>query len=486
MAYWTTVILMAQLALIPCEGRLRGVFIPNILQVALPLALLIAAVSFIVAKRSGRIIVADFLPVALGLWGLLGIFLMPGKDLSKWYGNRFLYPMGFYYLVRLIPLDRASVAKALNLNLAAAALQSLLVVTYRWTGINPFYPPPKLFNNVRALPGPFDSPYTLAPYLAPWVPLLVYSALTAKSPRGRLLAFSGLVLTLLAITCTTQRAATMAALIGIAFLFVARKLRLPMIKMLLIMALLYVPLSTKKIVSTVSVRTKETDQSRDVYKRVGWEIVRSPYWDPLLGVGFNRAREVSPKLTIDDDSTEFNLWGTRIMTAADVAERGVVLHNIYLSFLVEFGIVGAALGAGIILALFFSLGRLYLAQRKDPGVDFSMATAIAAGIVVILAVGKYHNIYIMHATMSIFWFLYGILVGRPEALCTAQEVFVKQESTTGEVPWTKAFRLTPAELGKGLPRGPMSQPWDPSLGRLRHVKHGSRSGTKDDVEGSTR
>lgn len=467
MAYWFTVILLAQMAFLPCEGTLRGVFIPNILQVAMPLALLIAGLSFIGKKQRQRFCWADFLVIGLGLWGLVGMYLTPGYVRWKWYTNRFLYPMGFYYLVRLIPLDIQKVTRAINVNLVVVGAQALLMVLYRRIGFNPLYPP-IWFNGKRASAGPFDEPFTAAPYLVGWVPLFAHTALTAKPPWLRALAFTGLGLDLFAITCTTQRAATLAALVSIAFLLVAPKLRVPVGKLALALGLLYLLASDSDMVSPLASRMKETDQSREAYNRVGWEIIRSPYWSPAFGVGFQRARDTMPKLKVSDDNETLTVWGTYEVTVADFARSPKPLHNLYLSLLVEFGLGGVVLAAGIGALLGITMVRLYLAQRRGQPMDFGLATALCAGLLGILTVGKYHNVYIMYAPLSVCWFLYGILVGRPEVLSATAggpEALQGSKSTVRAVPWSE--RPTGSTAGKAAAAGRMSQPWRLPPGRLR-------------------
>lgn len=483
MAYWTAVILLAQMAFIPCEGTIRGVFIPNILQVAMPIALFIGAVSFLIEKRKQRVCTADFLVIGLGLWGLIGMYLTPGYVRWKWYTNRFIYPMGFYYLARLIPLDLKKVGRAINVNLVAVGAQALLMVLYRRIGFNPLYPP-VWFNGKRASAGPFTEPFTAAPYLVAWAPLFAHLAATAKQPWLRAMAGLGLVLDLFAITCTTQRAATLAALLSVAFLGVAPRLRAPLGKLILAMALVYVVAADSDMVSPLSTRMKETDQSREAYNRVGWEIIRSPYWSPFLGVGFQRARETMPKLKVSDDNETLTVWGTYEVTVADFAQGARPLHNLYLSMLVEFGVGGVILGAGILVMLCLAMVRMYLGERRGEPADFSMATSLCAGLVGVLAVGKFHNIYIMYAPLSVFWFLYGILVGRPDALQAATVATeTRAADKTAQLPLAWSEALLSSTRGRGTPQARMSQPWRLPTARMRTAQDetGSEAGEKDNT-----
>jgi hypothetical protein len=171
------------------------------------------------------------------------------------------------------------------------------------------------------------------------------------------------------------------------------------------------------MVTPVSDRMKQTDESRVAYNLAGWEIIHSRFWDPLFGVGYFRAAGVMPSLRVSGaDDDVLTLWGGAEKTLGEVMEGGHPLHNTFLSTLVEMGAGAAILGICLGLNLVWSLWRLYHQYRRKGDVDFLLAICLTGGILAWLIAAHYHNGSLLETSLAVLWFLYGIVVGRPDVL----------------------------------------------------------------------
>ena len=430
MAYWLIAVVLALLAFVPIEATLCGVFVPNMLQIAMPFALVLAVGAFFTAKVRRGFVLTDLIVVLLGLWGLIGLFMTPGYARWKDYGNGFMYPMGFYYVARLLPLDRKSLVRLINVNLVAVTGQSLLMILQRRLGSSPLYT--TVYDNTDWAAGGPMAPFEAGAYMALWPPLFVYIAATTKSRSTMVLASLGLILNLFAVMSTTQRAATGAALVAIAFLAVAPKLRPALLKLALMCAIVYVPASDGDVVNSIRNRFNLIDESRVAYSLVGWRIVHSDHWDPMFGVGFKRAEAVMRQLGEIEDERSFTAWGHWTVTLDSIARGGHPLHSIYLATIVEFGSGGAILGASLLLALSCAFAAHHVRSKRRRDVDYSLVIALCGGLVSFLVEGKFHNAYTYIQALCVFWFLYGMVVGRPD-------VFVIREDGVSEIDENEAI-----------------------------------------------
>lgn len=442
--FWGLVLLTAQFAILPCGGTFFGHYVPNVLQAGVPAVFIFAFLAALKRRGDMRLMPADILLFGFGFWGLLGLFENDCfNTYFKQYGNKMLYPMGLYYITRLIPLDHARIGTLLRANLVLVGIQAFLMMRQGTTGHSAIYT-----THDGVATGPFAYFWEAAPYMVMWVPLFIHAAHNARSASGRALCYIGLALTAYAVTLTQQRGATFALLICIPFCLLSKSLRPTMKKVVLLGGIGYIAWSTSNLGQDLLNRFDEKDESRAALRETGYAILRSPEWDPLYGIGFYQShwvmRDLDPSLI--DDRTVL-MWGKREKTVTEVAEAGKALHNFYLSLLIEFGIVGTLLWAGLMLILIRSVYTAFRRARDGLRIDDGLYVTLLAMLVAWGGIAYLHNVYRYEATMSVFWFVYGLIVGHPKAFHRAAD----------PVPSEPAVPATAAAVGAGhavgRPRG---------------------------------
>lgn len=410
--FWGLLVMVVQFAVLPCESTFFGYYIPNVLQAGVPVVFLFAFLSALKDRRDLRVIPSDVLLLGLAIWGFVGLLENNCfETYYKQYVNKMILPMGFYYITRIIPFDASRVRTLLRANILVMGVQAFLMVRQGTTGSSPIYT-----THDGAATGPFGYFWEAAPYLAMWVPLFIHAAHNAKSSSGRFLTFVGMALTVYATTLTQQRGATFALLICIPFCLLSKSLR-PTMKTVILLGLLgYIPWSTSNLGEDLLNRFDEKDESRAAMRETGYAILRSPEWHPLSGIGFTQSHHVMRKLdkSLIADK-KFFLWGRREGTVDELAAQGKPLHNFYLSLLIEFGIVGTAFWAGLMLLILVAIYHGYRRARDGLDIDDGLYVSLLASMVAWGGVAYLHNIYRFEATMSLFWFLYALLIAQPGA-----------------------------------------------------------------------
>ena len=410
--FWGLVVMLVQFAVLPCESTFFGYYIPNVLQAGVPVVFLFAFLSALKDRRDLRVIPSDVLLLGFAIWGFVGLLENNCfETYYKQYVNKMVLPMGFYYITRVVPFNASRVRTLLRANVVLLGVQALLMVRQGTTGHSSIYT-----THDGAATGPFVYFWEAAPYLAMWVPLFIHAAHNAKSSSGRFFSFLGMALTVYATTLTQQRGATLALLVCIPFCLLSRSMR-PTMKTVIALGLLgYIPWSTSNLGEDLLNRFDEKDESRAAYREVGYAILRSPEWHPLAGIGFTQSHHVMRRLdkSLIADKTFF-LWGRREGSVEEIADQGKPLHNFYLSLLIEFGIVGTVFWAGLILLIFVAIYHGYRRARDGLDVDDGLYVSLVASLVAWGGVAYLHNIYRFEATMSMFWFVYALLVAQPGA-----------------------------------------------------------------------
>lgn len=441
MPFWLIVFYVAQYAFLPTQRTLLGAKMPYMVQGVIPAILGVGLIMFLLAGQRRRLVAADFLLLAFGFWGLLGMFVTPGYNRWKSYTNKFFLPMGNYYGLRLTPLNRRMLLQGLGVILGVVMLQSVLMILQRRTGYSPLYQLQWEYGNRLSI-GPFDLAVEAAAFMCMWPALFMYFFVRARRNSVRAIAFAGMALGVFAVTCTDQRAGTGAVLLSVAvagagvFLCYPRFRRI-MILLLVVSVALRFTSRNSGMVTPVYDRMQQTDQSRTAYILAGWEIVHSRFWDPLFGVGFFRAADIMPTVQVSRPQSEyFILWGGTEQTLAEVMESGHPLHDTFLSTLVETGIGAVVLGICLGLNLAWSVWRQYLNYRRKGDTDLLLVICLTGGILAWLFAARYHNGYLLETSLAVFWFLYGIVVGRPDVLtepaAEGGEVATKAEKGNAE------------------------------------------------------
>lgn len=126
---------------------------------------------------------------------------------------------------------------------------------------------------------------------------------------------------------------------------------------------------------------------------VGWRAFGD---HPVSGIGLNQFRIESSEYVLEPGSLKF----VRL-----IAERPVVVHNVYLQFLVEAGVVGLAL---YLLVVWSCIGRLASAARRLAVLgamdDADMARSLLVAITAMLVAGLFLSTGIDYK----IWLLFGL------------------------------------------------------------------------------
>jgi len=237
----------------------------------------------------------------------------------------------------------------------------------------------------------------------------------------------GLVLVLVANTHTMERAGLAASLLGIMACMMSSRLRKPVLVVLGLLAIGYLPWSTTRAGGSLLARFQETDKSRYAYRIAAINLLKSSDWDPIFGIGWARFDRLAGQHGTEE---EVVAWGSRRATVAEIA-AGSKLHNVWLAMIVEFGVVGAFLTVGLAIMLLRAALALRARKRRGEQIDGALFVAMTAALFSVAAIGYYQNVYMMAGSLSVVWVLYAILVTHPR-------VFVIQSDAS------------PPELGESL------------------------------------
>ena len=408
--YWALVVTTAQFAFIPCESGLLGVFVPNVLQLLAPVALVAALLQALKNADDDRLAPrpADLFVGGLGLWGLVGMYFS-GTAVWKWYANRMLLPQVLYYATRFVSVDRKQVRRLVFILLGAIALQALLMIRESMAGSSPLYDiRAGVVEGIKPAKGPFPFYWNAGTYLCLWPALFVYALAESRQWKGKLLWAGGLAAVMAATARTMQRAPLAAGLLGIAVCVLSPKLRRTALVILGIVMVLAIPWSMGRAGGALTVRFGETDQSRYAYRMAAFNLLRSPRWNPAYGIGWGNFPNIAGQFGGEE---EVFMWGTRRMTVSEAAE-GAHLHNVWLAIPVEFGVVGVVLALAILAALLVGLRRI-----RHPGegyaTDDGLLVSMVASLLAVGAIGYFQNVYAMAESMSILWVFYALLTAHP-------------------------------------------------------------------------
>lgn len=408
--YWALVIAVAQWAFIPSEGAFFSIeTTPNQLQFIGPLLVISALIHSLKERAHDRLEprLLDFAIGGLGVWGYAGM-LLQGHSHFKWYTNRMVLPMLFYYTVRLVKLTRERVRKLLAISLGAVGIQSLLMIRESMAGSSPIYVVRRgLVQGVKAAAGPFLVHWNAAIFLAIWPSQFIYMIAHAKGKRRKGLWAMGLLVVLIATTRTMQRAATLASLIAIVLCLLPSQLRRTTTTILLVLALAYIPWSMGSAGGALMDRYDQTDESRYARRQVALDLLKSDRWNPIYGLGWSRGHDFTAGLGTQE---EILVWGSRRTTLADFSDTP--LHNVWLQIPVELGGVGALFTLAIILSAVTASIRILRRARERP-VDTGLLVALWGSLIAIGAIGYFQHVWHTPAAMSVMWMIYGIIVSKP-------------------------------------------------------------------------
>jgi len=425
--YWMIVLTIAQFAFIPGQGNLLGHYVPPVFQILAPIAFG-AVLLKALARRAGallRLKLADIFVAAFGLWGLVGMFVVPGMVRWKWYGNRVMLPMLIYFTVRLLPLRRNQVQLLIWVLVVVTVLQSGLMLHESISGASPLYGTPaaeEVIEGVTVAMGPFGYIWNASTYLALFPSLIVYLMSRSRKWWIRILLGVALITILGANGRTMERAGLGASLLAIGFCLLAPRLRRTALAVIGILAIAYLPWSLGNAGGLLMDRFEGTDQSRYAYRVAAFNIIKSQDWNPVFGIGWARFGELSGQFGTEE---KVIAWGDTEATVAQVAFRSK-LHNVWLAVPLELGMGGSVLFLGVLAGLGAGILRILGMRRRGYTLDGGLLCGIVGSLVALGAIGYYHNIYFMAASMTIFWTFYALLTDNTQ-------VFVQspQDSTDG-------------------------------------------------------
>jgi len=411
--YWLVVIGLAQLAFVPIQGNLGGIYVPNVLQFLVPLA--VGAALFQALRRRDHGVLGlrlpDILIAVFGLWGIVGMF-MNGRIAWKWYGNNVLFVMLWYYAVRLLPLDGRKVRRLLVILLGATALQSVLMVQESLTGGSLLYgthSASEIIEGVAVAIGPFGFNWDAGAYLCLWPSIAIYAIVRSSHWRAKLLWVTALLLILAASSRTMQRASLVAIVLSICVCLFASKLRRTTLVILGVLAIVCLPWSMSSFGGPLSARFGQVDQSRYARRVTAINLMKSSTWNPIYGIGWQNFRRFSRGFGTEEQITAYGHQKTTVRRVAGRSE----LHNVWFALPVEFGLAGALIFLGILSQLVASVLRIWRKRRDGTNADGALVVAMVASLVALAGVGYYHNIHTFEAAMCIFWVFYALLTGHP-------------------------------------------------------------------------
>jgi len=407
-------IFLPSIAILPWDGYIRGgLWVPALIRLAAPALLcgvLLRALSTRM-KRTFRLNVVDILAGALGLFGLINLVGTGGIMFAKSYSKAMLFPLFFYFIARLLDWDRDGWRRLLRLQLIATAVCALLIVVESVRGGSLLYRGSGglgEIHGVRIAFGPFGAMWTAASFLCLWPPLFIYAAATAKRPWARASWLVGGVLTIMALTRTHERAMIGGAALALALCLLVPRLRKPLtlagcVAVVVIVPVLILGSGPTWLIDRFRDPTK--GYTRDAYNAGAISVLKSPDWNPILGVGYSQfgyyaLRHTPPELLERAFGTSYQRLFERGYTPRQ--------HNIALTLLVEFGIVGTALFVAVLLGI----GYHWLQCFRPPGcANVALVVAVLAMAVSALFSACFHNLYIIAQATLYLWFFGGLIVG---------------------------------------------------------------------------
>lgn len=417
---WFLGFTLAQLSLLPDHGHVFGMFVPSVLQFAIP-ALILGVLFDRWRQRShgwvglyaGDLFVAGFL-----FLGYLGIGLISGPDPWKYYTNQVVFPGLIYFAVRWMDLDRQKVLGILRAMLIAAFIMSPVLVLTPVIGSDPIYHGARGYQGMGAAArGPIGAVSDTAAYASMWVPMFLYAAsvVFVFRPHVRALAMVGALTSGLGAIATNERIALAAVPAALVVSLIPRAQRRNSALLLCLGVVAGLVWLNSGVGSRLQSKLQEEDKTfrRRVYIRKAIDYMKSPEWNRWLGTGFARLEDNSNDMLLPT----VYVWHPRLQAWRPVREIGKrPVHCAPLNILGEYGLLGTTALLGVIASALLAIPRMYRTARSSNGrVDTSLLWAIAAAAVAVFVNGLYHNTDKVHQVAAVLWFYAGIIIGHPKA-----------------------------------------------------------------------
>jgi len=243
---------------------------------------------------------------------------------------------------------------------------------------------------IRAF-GPFDSPNSLAMFLAPVICLLLIPINSIKKLAWRILSFISLAIPLSALYFTTSRASFLALLFAV-FVFAligyikTRKVALMALSIIFLLGVglgLFLSISTNDPGRTASntVRTRIYHYSIELAGQ-NW----------LKGVGLGGYTAAIDKFTVND--VEFHTYNL---------SYAIHPHNVFLAMWLNLGLLGLL----CFVALLIDFVRAAIKRLKSD--QWRVATFVLMAMSTIIIHGLFDTTYFKNDLSVIFWLIFGLI-----------------------------------------------------------------------------
>jgi hypothetical protein len=401
----------ALLPLVPLDGYMFGLFIPNLYQLFCP-ALLIGTAAASLSRRLRHAIQPSSVDVGILLFtsaGYVGIVVSGHGEVYKHYTNAIVFPMLFYFVVRLIPLDHRRLGRLMACQLVSVSICAVLLLWEAQRGVSSLYQIRyEQIQGLHAPCGPFPAHWTSAAFMAVWPPVFLYAASRGRHNALRGFCAVGCLLAVLTCLRTLERAQILGAALGLLICLAHPRLRTAG-RPFMLSALLAGILGMGFLEAALLPRFRDPEMKpvRAGYREQAAIIIASEGWNPLLGTGF---------------------YGASWVTGEREGQH-LAIHNLPLQLVTEFGILGTALSVGIIGCSFWAAVRLLHQRRRGVRVNTALLTAILGVAASLGAISYYHNAYAMSQVTVLMWALLGMLTGHPSLFLEHQD----PPSGTGEL-----------------------------------------------------
>ncbi len=409
------VVCFCAIALVPFGSRLFGFGVPNLDNAMGPVLLAGVVLQGYTRRlhRTFRIGALDGLIIGMAIAGVVGMLVTPGIVLWKYYTKNILCPLCFYFVGRFIELSRRDFQMLFKVQLVVATACAIFIICKDLPGRSLIYGP-----NVLYQPGNWGAMghNAAATFLCFWTPLFIAASGRAGSRLRSVLWCAACVVVMIALLKTKERAMIAGSVLGLAAALLTTKSWKPAVPVLSLAFVVMVPGFVITGTSATYDRfTTDKVNTRIAYNAGAMNVLRSRDWNPVFGIGFNRfsyggyAHEYTPPELIEM---------ARGTSRERLLERGwgfrPYIHNLALTLIVEFGLLGTVLFVALALGLTWRWARCLRRASERIAPDSPLLFGLAGAFVAVLFSGMYHNLYVIFPALVPMWFFAGLIMGHPE------------------------------------------------------------------------
>lgn len=416
------VIMLCMLSLVPVESRMFTLYVPNWLQMVVPMLLLATLLYNLMRPRRKAFAAnwADVFVLGFIFIGYAGVFLEKGPATWKFFTNQQVVPALMYFVVKWLPLDWHRFRLQLHLQLLSVMALAAIMLGRVLTGFDPFYHNFSFLGLGGEARGPMWSIADTVAYTGIWPLFFIYAGVTNLRAVGRpprWLWAAGFVMILLATAATTERTGPAAIAVGFALAMLSRR----MAKWVLVCALavplliplwLVTPMGQQAAERMTTLKEKGAGFERQVYRDKALRYTRTPLWNPLWGSGFGRINQLAA-VTLPQDQWFFDYnWG-EFCPLQDFATRPT--HCAPVTIFSEYGYGGVVTLLGVAVMVGAGLVRARrLVRREGYAVDGPLIVAALGALAGVVVNGIFHNTEAVVEVLILVWSFAGTVIGHPE------------------------------------------------------------------------